>query len=218
MAPSAPFQRSGRLCYREGMIKRPTVLRAAVLAGAIALAGCSAIPADSELMATPPPAEAKAQGLSFTAAGVPGLAPDTVFSKKAVEAALPGFEVSPVTMATEGSESVMALAAFRDGLQIYQILPGADGRIGAVHGVSERLVGPGGERIGMTFRAARVDRAACREGSGNWLGMPICKARTAPNITLVFSIPGYVWGGGLPESATLGTATLQRMIWTPPAS
>lgn len=180
-----------------------------------ALAGCSIFGSDSDFAPTPPP---RAATLRITAAGVPGLPPNTAFSKKAIEALEPGYAVSSVTMATEQSESIAALALFKDGLQVLQVLPGPGGRIGAVHGVSESLLGPNGERIGMTFRETRMDRASCREGQGNWLAMPICTARGAPNITFVFAIPGYISAGGLPDDATLSSATLQRIIWTPPVA
>lgn len=178
-----------------------------------ALSGCSILGSSSDFAAPPP---SRAATFRITGAGVPGLPPGTAFSKKAIESLEPGFVVSPVTMATESNENVAALALFREGLQVLQVLPGAGGRIGAVHGVSESLVGPGGERIGMTFREARMDRSSCREGQGNWLAMPICTSRTAPNVTFVFAIPGYISAGTLPDDATLSGATLQRIIWTPP--
>lgn len=181
---------------------------------AITLSGCSILGGESDFVSAPP---SRAAIFRITAAGVPGLSPGTAFSKTAIEAAEPGFTVSPVTMATEASESVAALALFRDGLQVLQVLPGAGGRIGAVHGVSESLVGPGGERIGMSFREARMNRASCREGQGNWFAMPICTSVSAPNVSFVFAIPGYISAGGLPDDATLAGATLQRIIWTPPA-
>ncbi|SCM75603.1 conserved exported hypothetical protein [uncultured Pleomorphomonas sp.] len=196
----------------RGMTRIPTLLRLSGVLMSAALAGCSLLGSDSDF--TPPPS--RAATFRITAAGVPGLPPGTAFSKKAIEALEPGYVVSSVTMATEQSESVAALALFREGLQVLQVLPGPGGKIGAVHGVSESLVGPNGERIGMTFRETRVDRAACREGQGNWLGMPICTARGAPNVTFVFAIPGYISAGSLPDDVTLAGATLQRIIWVPP--
>lgn len=197
----------------RGMNRIRTLLRLSGVLMSAALVGCSLLGSDSDF--TPPP-PSRAATLRITAAGVPGLPPDTAFSKKAIEALEPGYVVSSVTMATEQSESVAALALFRDGLQVLQVLPGQGGRIGAVHGVSESLTGPNGERIGMTFRETHMDRASCREGQGNWLAMPICTARGAPNITFVFAIPGYISAGGLPDDSTLAGATLQRIIWVPP--
>lgn len=196
----------------RGMIHIRDLLRLSGVLMSAALAGCSLLGSDSDFSPPPPP---RASTLRITTAGVPGLPPDTAFSKKAIESLEPGYVVSPVTMATEQSESVAALALFRDGLQVLQVLPGQGGRIGAVHGVSESLTGPNGERIGMTFRETRMDRSSCREGQGNWLAMPICTARGAPNVTFVFAIPGYISAGGLPDDATLASATLQRIIWVP---
>ncbi len=187
-----------------------TLLRSAllpVLAGALA-----ACVASSDL---PAPAEPEAGGVaSITGAGVGGLDGSVRYSSAAVEAAMPGYEASGITMATE-TQTQSALALFKDGLQVIQVLPGSGGTIGAIHGVSARMRGPAGERIGMTLPEAGLTRADCREGSGNWRGMPICRSRGAPNVTLVFAIPGYMASDGLPDEATLATATLQRMIWTP---
>jgi hypothetical protein len=186
-------------------------LRAALaLALAGLLAACSGMPGDLSETATP----AGGDVLTITAAGVPGLGPSVRYSEASVEGALPGFDASAITMATE-SNTQSALAVFKDGLQVLQVLPGPGGSIGPIHGVSARLRGPAGERIGMSLAEARLSRADCREGSGNWLGMPICRSRGAENVTLVFAIAGYISPDGLPDDATLGTATLQRIIWTP---
>ena len=183
-----------------------------VLANAALGVACSAIGGDSEFAA---PARPQTPGLRLTDAGIGALGASTAYSAKSIEAAMPGYEVSSVTMATESSESVSALALFKDGLQVLQVLPAQGGRIAAVHGVSERIVGPNGERIGMSFREARMARSDCREGNGNWLGMAICHAHNAPSVSFVFSVPGYISTVGLPDDATLATASLQRMIWTP---
>ncbi len=174
------------------------------------LAACSS--AIEGGIAEPPPTGGPT--LAITAAGVGGLDASTTYSEASIEAVMPGFDAEPVTMATEQS-TVSALALFRNGLQVLQVLPGEDGRIGAVHGVSASLRGPGGSRIGMSLEEARLPAGSCREGTGNWLGMPICSAPGAPNVTYVFAIPGYADPNGLPDDATLATATLQRIIWTP---
>ncbi|WP_075218120.1 hypothetical protein [Mongoliimonas terrestris] len=152
-----------------------------------------------------------ADALVLTADGLPGLPVGTAYSETAIEAALPGFDASPITMATE-TETLSAIALFRDGLQMVQVLPGSGGRIGAVHAVSTRLRGPGGEHVGMTIGEAQVAAGSCRIGAGNWSGMPICPSRAAPNVSLVFATTGIA------QTAVeaISTATLQRMIWTPP--
>ncbi|WP_181704294.1 DUF1131 family protein [Chthonobacter albigriseus] len=148
--------------------------------------------------------------LAITAGGVSGLPQGTPFSEAAIEEALPGFDASAITMATE-TDTQAAIALFRDGLQVVQVLPGPDGAIGSVHGVSTQLRGPAGERIGMSFAEAQVDPSACRLGSGNWFGMPICTSPVAPNVSLVFSTSGF---SASPTDA-MRNATLERIIWTP---
>ncbi|WP_169833485.1 DUF1131 family protein [Methylobrevis pamukkalensis] len=152
--------------------------------------------------------------LGQTGAGPVGAG--TPYSKAAIETALPGYTVDTVTMATE-TRTETALAAFHDGLQVLQILPAGGGRIEAIHGVTHHMAGPNGERIGMSFAETRQDIGQCRVGRGNWAGMPICTARGAPSVTLVFAIPNYEASDTLPDPATVASSTLQRMIWTPQA-
>lgn len=191
------------------MVKN-TLLRFALAAPVAAFAAACVPSGDLDGAAAPPPGEA----LTITAAGVGGLGPSVRYGQAAVEAAMPGYSASGITMATE-TQTQNALALFRDGLQVVQVVPGSGGGIGAIHGVSTRIRGPAGERIGMTLPETRVSRADCREGTGNWRGMPICRSRGAPNVSLVFAIPGYMASDGLPDDATLSNATLQRIIWTP---
>lgn len=190
------------------------LLRPALLAGLLALSACVA---SDEAAIDDVTTTQSTDALAITAAGVSGLPASTRFSEAAIEQAMPGFDASSITMATE-NQTRTALAVFKDGLQMLQVLPGAGGAIGAVHGVSARLRGPNGERIGMTLSEARLSRSDCRDGMDNWLGMPICTARGAPTVTLVFSIPGFISPEGLPDDATLATATLQRIIWTAPTT
>jgi hypothetical protein len=178
----------------------------------LALAGCSAV---GDVGVEPPTGSISSDFVRITASGVSGIPEGLAYSEASIERALPGYDASSITMATE-SKTQSALAVFKDGLQVLQIVPGSAGTVSAIHGVSARISGPNGERIGMSFDEARINRSACREGSGNWLGMPICTARGAPNVTLVFAIPGYISPDGLPDDATLGSATLQRIIWTTP--
>jgi hypothetical protein len=160
------------------------------------------------------PAVRRGDSLVITAAGVAGVTAATDFSEAAVEAALPGYDAAPVTMATE-DRTLDGFAVFRDGLQVLQVVPGTDGKVGAVHGVSAQLRGPGNTRIGMSLAESRIPRSSCREGTGNWSGMPICTAPGAPNVALVFAIPSYVDPDAPPDESALATATLQRFIWTP---
>ena len=80
--------------------------------------------------------------------------------------------------------------------------------------MSQHLAGPNGERIGMTMGQARVTRRDCRVGENLWRGMAVCKARGAPHISLVFSIPQYDGPfDELPPNEALKDAELQRIVW-----
>lgn len=177
---------------------------------ALPLAGCAASVEDIGSVPTE----------TLLIAGETGVGPinaATPASRAALEAALPGFSVEDVTMAGETSTAT-ALAAFKDGLQVLQVIPGGGGAIGAVHVVTHHAAGPNGERIGMSFTEARQDASLCRPGIGNWRGMPICAARGAPAVTLVYSVPNYEATDHLPDPATMAGAALQRIVWTPGAA
>lgn len=182
------------------------------LAAAVLLAACSALPPGGFDAGSP----ATSDLFAFGAAGVGGFDPAVGTTPRAVEGALPGFSASPIEMAIE-QRTLTGTGVFRDGLQVLQLVPGAGGRVIAVHGVSPRVRGPNGERIGMSFAQSRLSRSDCRLGTGNWRGMPVCPARGAPGVDLVFAIPGYV-GDDLPDGSDLAGATLQRMVWTVPGA
>jgi hypothetical protein len=193
------------------MIDRPFPTAIAALFASCALfAGCSSA-IDGGI--AEPSVEPGETVLQFGPAGVGGIGVGTAFSGPAIEAALPGFAASSVTMATE-DRTLQALAVFRDGLQVLQVVPGPDGTVGAVHGVSAAVRGPSGTRVGMSFADARIDPRTCRPGTGNWAGMPICPVPAVPEVTLVFAVNGAEDPTALPDAATLSGATLQRIIWT----
>lgn len=191
------------------LVMRTMVLLLAHLSLGLALAGCSG-GVDDMVTASVPAAEAP----SITPSGVAGLPPEAAYSETAVEEAMLGYDASSITMATE-TQTRGGMAVFKDGLQMMQLVPGPSGGIGEVHGVSARLRGPNGERIGMTFAETGALRETCRTGRGNWLNMPICQARGVPNVTLVFAVPSIAAGGFDPlSSEALAAASLQRIIWT----
>lgn len=183
--------------------------RLAAAAATLALAACSSA-IDGGIAE---PQIASGSTLVITATGAGGITAATPYSREAVEAALPGYAAAPVTLATE-NRTVEGLALFNDGLQILQVVPGDDGMVGEIHGVSASLRGPAGTRIGMSMAEAKLTPASCRAGSGNWADMPICAAPGAPNVLLVFAVPGYMADAGPADSAMLAGATLQRIIWT----
>jgi hypothetical protein len=152
--------------------------------------------------------------VQITTTGAGGLNAQTPYSKKAIEAALPGFTAEGFQSATE-DRTEWAMGAFNsDGFQVLQIFKGDGGKIREVHGVTHHLTGPNGERIGMTFDEIGTPRSSCRDGRNLWRGMAICQAAGTKNVTLVYAISQYDGPfDRLPPEAQLRKAALQRIIW-----
>lgn len=186
------------------------------------LAGCGGPTGDSFRPSSPGPAF-QATGdtfLQITAAGAGPIGATTPFDSKAILRSLPGYTTGHVTIGLE-TTTTDALVLFKEAyggrIQVLHIL-GSGNRITQIHGVTHHVVGPAGERPGMSFREAGTDPSTCRIGTDLWLGMAICRSRGAPNVTLTYSFQGEAaMTATLPSRAVLDTGMLQRIIWTPPS-
>ncbi|WP_407048115.1 DUF1131 family protein [Methyloraptor flagellatus] len=188
------------------------------LSSLVALSACSSAGVDT--FATRAVPQDSGTFLQITAAGAGPLNGSTAYSSKAILAQLPDYTTGSVIIGLENSTPdamVLFRKAYGGQVQALQILPGPGGKIGQIHGVTHHVVGPAGERPGMTFREAGTDPATCRIGTNLWLGMAICKSRGAPNVTLTYSFKGEAaMSSTLPPRQVLDTGELQRIIWTPP--
>lgn len=158
--------------------------------------------------------------LQITAEGAGGIDGNTAYSSKAILAALPGYNTGSVLIGLE-NETTNATVVFRKimggQVQVLHILPGNGGKVGQIHGVTHHVIGPAGERPGMTLAETGVSPSSCRIGANLWLGMAICRSRAAPNVLLTFSFKGEAaMADRLPPPQVLATGELQRIIWTPP--
>ncbi|TBW41026.1 DUF1131 family protein [Siculibacillus lacustris] len=211
------------------MIDRPQTTppgaRAATAFGlALALAACAPTGESFRPSAPRGPAAPSFQAtadtfLQITAAGAGPIGAAMPFDSKAILAQFPGYTTGHVTIGLETS-TPDALVLFKDAyggrIQVLHIL-GQGNRITQIHGVTHHVVGPAGERPGMSFAEARTDPATCRIGTNLWLGMAICRSRGAPNVTLTYSFQGEAaMATSLPPREILDTGMLQRIIWTPP--
>jgi len=158
--------------------------------------------------------------LQITARGAGPIDASTPYSAKAITAQLPGYSTGTVTIGLETSTptaTVLFKEAYGGRIQVLHIL-GEGNRITQIHGVTHHVVGPAGERPGMTFRETGTDPSTCRIGTDLWLGMAICRSRGAPNVVLTFSFQGEAaMATQLPRREILDTGLLQRIIWTPPS-
>ena len=199
-----------------GAATRATLVSAAIAAGGIA--GCA--PTEG-LRGGPAGFQATDDAfLQITARGAGPIGATTPYASKAITAQMPGYSTGSVTIGLE-TTTTAAMVLFKDAyggrIQVLHILGSGD-RIAQIHGVTHHVVGPAGERIGMSFREAGVDPSTCRIGTELWLGMAICKSRGAANVTLTFSFQGEAaMATQLPSRQVLDTGMLQRIIWTPPS-
>lgn len=151
-------------------------------------------------------------GLALSETGVGLVDQSTRFSSGAISEALGGARVETVN-ATYNGRVIAQLAAFGpSGLQMARF-QGASGRITGAQIVSEDVPGPGGARVGMTYRRTGGNSMQCDEGTGSWEQMAVCH-RAGSAITYVYSVP--LWREGrMPTGNDLNEAVLNRMIWEP---
>jgi hypothetical protein len=166
-----------------------------------------------------PPAVTSVIPVSYTisAAAAGPITPDTPYSSAAFRKLFPNERIDVISTADEDGV-VDALTVFSDGLQVMMVIPDKAGKaIKAVHGSGLAVAGPGGERLGMTFRQVGMSRNSCEVGTGPWLGMAVCAEASAPNVLLVFDNGG--WNGSpneLAPASSLAEGKLQRIVWVPP--
>jgi hypothetical protein len=157
--------------------------------------------------------------IQISADGAGPITAATPYNESAIGALLSGYTTGTVLTGME-TDTTNAIALFKSGsagqVQILQIVGGPDGKIHEIHGVSNHVMGPGGEKPGMTLAQTGVDPATCRAGASLWLGMAICRSAAAANVRLLFSLHGDAKASSpLPDRADLEKGELQRIIWMP---
>lgn len=133
------------------------------------------------LLAAQSPFFESANGLQITREGAGGLNGKVAYNRSAIAAALPGLSVD------RGSERGETVYIVRDGegalLRVY-----GDAQVETVRGVSSKVHGPGGERIGDPFSAFRDDLVRfCETGTGRDEGKLLCANDEASHVWFVFS-------------------------------
>lgn len=198
-APVAGFPRSLLVCL--------------VAATPLALAGCETT---MDLLDRHAPTEET--WLKVDAAGVGKLDGRVAFDPGRILALMPDYTSGNVLISQE-TQTANALVLFHPSpggaVQVLQILPHPDGGIAEIHGVSRQVRGPAGERPGMSLVDTPTDPSTCRMGTTLWTGLVVCRSSGARNVLLTFALPGSVPASAmLPTGNDLGSAELQRIIWT----
>ncbi|MEO1104075.1 MAG: DUF1131 family protein [Pseudomonadota bacterium] len=177
---------------------------------ALVLAACSAGGPAEPLTALN---VSNATWVKITDDGAGAVRAGTPYNETALAAVAPGADIRSIQTAKEDS-TAWTHAAFIDETQAVQFFKGRGNIVGEIHGVSQHLEGPNGERIGMTMAQAGTKRRHCRNGKKLWRGMAVCKARGASHVELVFSIPEYEGPfNRLASAKDLQRAELQRIVW-----
>ena len=177
---------------------------------AATLAGCVAGPPAEPLSEA---SVSSSTWLVITDKGVGNVQAGTPYTETSLAEVAPGADIRTIQTAKE-SNTAWTHAAFIGEEQAVQFFKGPSNTVGEMHGVSQHLKGPNGERIGMTMAQAGVRRGDCRNGKDLWIGMAVCKARGASHVELVFAIPQY--DGPFDRLASpedLKRAELQRIVW-----
>lgn len=185
------------------------VARALALALGAAAAACAGPPAEpltSDRVSN-------ATWITITDDGAGTVRSGTPYREDAMAGIAQGADIRSIQTAVE-DRTTWTHAAFIGEVQAVQFFKGAGGTVGEMHGVTQHLAGPNGERIGMTMAQARVRRRDCRNGRKLWRGMAVCRARGSDRVRLVFAIPGYEGPfDRLPSAGDLERAELQRIVW-----
>jgi hypothetical protein len=182
---------------------------AVLFASALLLAACAGRDEYAAPVAVQP---TTVPGLALSETGVGLVDQSTRFSSSAISEALGGARVETVNATYQG-RVIAQLAAFGpSGLQMARF-QGSGGRITGAQIVSEDVPGPGGARVGMSYRQTGGNSMQCDEGTGSWEQMAVCR-RAGSAITYVYSVP--LWREGrMPRGNELNDAVLNRMIWEP---
>ena len=92
-----------------------------------------------------------------------------------------------------------------------------DPMIGSVRAIGGPVVGPHGERLGMTWRAARMDLSECEVGVDRDANTVICARPGEGAVMYQFAAPGWDSEEMPPDSVLRRGGYIKAIIWTPPA-
>ena len=200
------------------MIRQLTVLLA--LAGPVAACGAS----DRVTGGAAPPQRPYSFGLVET--GHWGMGPireDSYFERPVIQALFPRAKVEDVTLRISHDETRDGITVTQDGAELIEIsdgfgnYPGTDDpMIGQARGVGPVVRGPGGETVGMSWKAARFDLSQCEIGVDRDRNTVICARRGEGAVTYQFAVPGWDSEEVPPVSAMRKNAYLKAIIWSPP--
>ena len=173
-----------------------------------------------------PPAEPYVDGIMpLSHWGVGPIRRDTYFEHPVIARMFPRAHVRDTTVQIAPDETRDVIIVEHNGATMLEIddyngekyAPGTDDPlIGNVRLEGGPVLGPGGETIGMSWKAAGFDLSQCETGTGRQNNAMVCARRGEGAITYVFEVPGWDSSEFPPLSRLRDTAYLREIVWTPP--
>jgi hypothetical protein len=155
--------------------------------------------------------------------GVGPIRGTTYFEQPALQVLFPRAKVAEVTLRIADDETRDGVTVVQDGTEFLEIddglgdYPGTDDpMIGEVRAVGGPIKGPSGERLGMSWTAARFDLSQCEIGVDRDRNTVICARQGEGAVTFQFAVPGWDSEEMPPEGLVRRAAWLKAIIWTPP--
>jgi hypothetical protein len=147
----------------------------------------------------------------------------TYFEQPAIQPLFPRAVVQEVTLRISDDETRDGITVVQDGTELLEIDDGLsnhphtdDPMIGEVRAVGGPIKGPGDERLGMSWNAARFDLSQCEVGVDRDRNTVICARQGEGAVTYQFAVPGWDYEEMPPEQLMRRAAWLKTIIWTPP--
>jgi hypothetical protein len=157
--------------------------------------------------------------------GVGPIRARTYFETARIADIFPLAVVQKETVRIAPDETTAAIAVTQAGVQLLEIddgtgnVPGTnDPMIGQARAIGGPVIGPHGERLGMTWRAARMDLSECEVGVERDANTVICARPGEGAVMYQFAVPGWDSEEMPPDSVLARGGYIKAIIWTPPAA
>jgi len=194
---------------------------AVVFAGLVVVA-CA--PSPMKEAGAPKPEPYRSGPIPVGAWGVGPIRARTYFETARIFDLFPLAVVQKVTVRIAPDETTAAITVTQGGVQLLEIddgtenVPGTnDPMIGSVRAMGGPVVGPHGERLGMTWRAAKMDLSECEVGVERDANTVICARPGEGAVMYQFAAPGWDSEEMPPDSVLSHGGYIKAIIWTPPA-
>jgi hypothetical protein len=201
------------------MIRPSTVL----LGGALLLQACT--PSPLKPAPAPQAAPYRSGPLVVGVWGVGPIRQSTYFEAPRIRELFPLARVSDGSVRVADDETMAVITVAQDGGPLIEIddgtgnAPGTDDPIiGAVRVLGGPVQGPHGERLGLTWKAARFDLAECDVGAERDRNTVFCARPGEGAVTYQFAVPGWDSQEIPPDSLLRKVGYVKAIVWTPPAA